>query len=190
MRARSNVHPNAEQLAGASRAAKTPPTSSHVFRKPQPPVNQVTRSKPRHGAGGGRDGAFRAEIPTLVDDVELETARLASMRDPTPSVADEIDVVWSPESEPVDPEKTYSKYVALLGAFSRVPVVTVSFDALRSLSMDSRMGFLIALIDGASTIETLLDVAAGMPPREVLHALVTLRDLGIVELREEWPPPR
>jgi len=63
-------------------------------------------------------------------------------------------------------------------------VVTVPFDQLSSLSLDNRMGFLIALIDGESSIQTLLDVAS-MPPREVLHALATLRDLGIIEFFEE-----
>jgi hypothetical protein len=41
------------------------------------------------------------------------------------------------------------------------------------------MGFLVALIDGASSIQNILDVA-GMPQPEVLSALVTLRDLGII----------
>jgi hypothetical protein len=138
----------------------------------------------------------RAETPTLVDEVELEAARLASMRNSSiPSIqsavvatarpADaEIEVVWATEPEPAEPEQLFSKYVRLLGAFTRVPIVTVPFEKIPSLSMDNRMGFLIALIDGTSTIQTLLDVAS-MPPREVLHALVTLRDLGIVEFRED-----
>ena len=45
------------------------------------------------------------------------------------------------------------------------------------------MGFLVALIDGETSIQSLLDVAA-MPPREVLHALATLRDLGIIRFRD------
>ena len=139
--------------------------------------------------------AIRGEMPTLVDDVELETARLASARrssappaPPTETVSrahsdHEIDVVWAPDSESLDPEVLFSKYVRLLGSFQRVPMLTVPFDQLASLSLDSRIGFLVALIDGASSIETLLDVAA-MPPREVLHALVTLRDLGILTFRD------
>ena len=127
-------------------------------------------------------------MPTLIDEVELEAARLESMKQTTPpappSHDEEIDVVWAPESDLLDPEKLFAKYVTLLGAFTRVPFVTVPFDQLPSLSMDNRMGFLIALIDGSSSIQTLLDVA-GMPPREVLHALVTLRDLEIVGFRDE-----
>ena len=134
------------------------------------------------------EDAERSERPTLIDDVELEAARLASMRpstmppdpfaDPRPSTG-EIEVVWAPESAQLDAEELFSKYVKVLGAFTRVPIVTVPFEQLPSLSMDNRMGFLVALIDGSTSIQMLLDVAA-MPPREVLHALATLRDLGIV----------
>jgi hypothetical protein len=140
--------------------------------------------------------AIREDMPTLVDEVELEVARLASARrssaPPAPPPVEsssrahsehDIDVVWSPDAEPLEPEVLFSKYVQLLGPFRRVPVVTVPFEQLPSLSLDSRIGFLVALIDGASSIETLLDVAA-MPPREVLHALVTLRDLGILTFRD------
>ena len=143
----------------------------------------------------GGAGAVRGEMPTLIDDAELEAARLASMRrssvPPAPRTAakapppeGEIHVVWDPESEPFDAEELFAKYVALLGAFTRMPVVLVPFDQLPSLSMDSRMGFLVALIDGSSSIQTILDVS-GMPPREVLHALATLRDLGIMGFRAE-----
>jgi len=139
--------------------------------------------------------ALRGEMPTLVDEAELEAARLASMRtsslppvpraSPTaPPAGAEIDVIWDPESEPLEAEELFAKYVALLGAFTRVPIVTVPFEQLPSLSMDHRIGFLVALIDGASSIQTILDVS-GMPPREVLHALATLRDLGIVDFRSE-----
>jgi hypothetical protein len=136
-------------------------------------------------------------MPTLVDDAELEAARIESMREssppppvsaagpvPAPRASEgEIEVLWAPESEQLEPEDLFAKYVKMLGAFTSIPYVTVPFEELPTLSLDSRMGFLIALIDGGSTIQELLDVA-GMPPREVLHALVTLRDLGIVRLRD------
>jgi hypothetical protein len=126
-------------------------------------------------------------MPTLVDDGELEAARLESMRrssrPPSDSPEVEINVEWAPKSE-LDPEELFSDYAADLGPFTRIPIVTVPFDELPSLSMDNRMGFLVALIDGASSIQNILDVA-GMPQREVLHALVTLRDVGIVGFRDD-----
>jgi hypothetical protein len=149
--------------------------------------NPQRTTGPQADSRGPRSGT-RAEQPTLVDDAELENARLASMREtspPPPRASEgEIEVTWAPESEQLDPEELFAKYVRVLGEFTRVPVITIPFDELPSLSLDNRMGFLVALIDGSSSIQTLLDIA-GMPPREVLHALVTLRDLGIVKLREE-----
>ncbi|HEY2513645.1 MAG TPA: hypothetical protein VGI39_22405 [Polyangiaceae bacterium] len=144
---------------------------------------------------GGSD-TVRGEMATLVDDGEMEEARLESMRrssvsletaakvPPAPASEADIDVVWAPESKTLDTHELFTKYAAILGDFNRVPIVTVPFDQLPSLSMDSRMGFLVALIDGTSSIQTLLDVA-GMPAREMLHALVTLRDVGIVGFGDE-----
>ena len=144
-------------------------------------------------------GAAREEMPTLVDDVELEAARVASTKRssaPPPPLAEDaaeverpltdhdIDITWAPDSELLDPEELFSKFVRLLGPFTRVPTITVTVERLSTLSLDNRMGFLVALIDGTTNIQTLLDVA-GMPPREVLHAIVTLRDLGILALRDE-----
>jgi hypothetical protein len=140
-------------------------------------------------------------MPTLVDEVELEAARIASAKQSSippsfkgeyqgererpsrPQTDHEIEVAWDLDSEPADPEELFPKYVRMLGPFSCVPIVTVPFEKITSLALDHRMGFLVALIDGTSSIQTLLDVA-GMAPREVLHALVTLRDLGIVAFRD------
>ena len=116
---------------------------------------------------GGAE-AVRSELPTLVDEAELEAARIASMRhSSTPPVppaapsAAEIHVEWAPDSG-LDPEEIFSGYVLLLGAFTRVPVLRVPLEELPSLSMDNRLGFLVALIDGASSIQNLLDVAAAI----------------------------
>jgi hypothetical protein len=183
MRAQPNVTTIVPQSEKRTRGDRDPRTSPHAFRRHHDPVNRLTRESAEFGAEADEGDAFRSETPTLVDAVELEAARLASMKGSMPPPPEEeIEVVWAPESELLDPEQLFAKYVKLLGAFTRMPLVTVPFEELPSLSMDNRMGFLIALIDGTSSIQTLLDVA-GMPPREVLHALVTLRDLGIVELR-------
>jgi hypothetical protein len=160
------------------------------------PESHSGDAKPTTVVPPGGIRAVRAEMPTLIDEVELEAARVLSMRDssipplrrgeaPEARRSDEdIEIVWAPESEQLNAEELFSKYVRLLGPFTRVPFVTVPFDQLPSLSLDNRMGFLVALIDGTSTIQTLLDVA-GMPAREALHALATLRDLGIVAFRDE-----
>jgi hypothetical protein len=161
---------------------------------------------PKHGSPGSGEKrrvtpdaapeSVRDAMPTLVDEVELEAARIASTKQSSippsfqearerpsrPTTDHEIEVAWDVDDEPADPEELFPKYVRMLGPFSRVPIVTVPFEKITTLALDHRMGFLVALIDGTSSIQTLLDVA-GMAPREVLHALVTLRDLGIVAFR-------
>jgi hypothetical protein len=48
-----------------------------------------------------------------------------------------------------------------------VPALAVSIDALRCAQLDHREGFLVSLLDGATNLETLLDLC-GMPIREAL----------------------
>lgn len=127
--------------------------------------------------------APRAEMPTITDEVALEVARLASRRSsrpPPPSASMEIEVEWELEPEGME---SVADFTARLGSLARVPTMTVPFDQLATLSLDNRMGFLIAMVDGTSTIQTLLDVAA-MPVLEVLRALVMLEERGIVEFRD------
>ena len=158
------------------------------------PAPDPAESRPITVVPPGGGSAVRSNLQTLVDEVELEAARLESMRrssvpppppaaNSTPPPADEINVEWAPEPT-TDADDRFSGYAVVLGAFSRVPLVRVPFEELSSLSMDSRMGFLVALVDGSSTIQNILDVA-GMPEREVLHALVTLREAGIIGFRDE-----
>jgi len=64
-------------------------------------------------------------------------------------------------------------YHARIGPLDRVPVVIVPPDQLRWLSLDHRAGFVLSHVDGASTLEEILDVS-GMP---ALHALRILAEL-------------
>jgi hypothetical protein len=63
-----------------------------------------------------------------------------------------------------------------------IPVLVAGADHLRAARLDGRAGFVLSLIDGVSTVETLLDVS-GMPAHETLGILEDLRQLGIIELR-------
>jgi hypothetical protein len=66
-----------------------------------------------------------------------------------------------------------------------VPVVTCTPAELLALPLDARSGFLLARIDGFSTLQTLLDVSA-MPAGEAMSLLEELLALGAVRL---LPPP-
>jgi hypothetical protein len=52
---------------------------------------------------------------------------------------------------------------------------------LRAATLDGRSGFLVSLIDGVTSVESLLDLS-GMPGEETLTRLEDLRLHGIVDL--------
>jgi len=66
-----------------------------------------------------------------------------------------------------------------------VPQVIMSQDELLALPIDARTGFLLARIDGVSTLQTLLDVSS-MPAGDAMALLEELLSLGAVRL---LPPP-
>lgn len=74
-------------------------------------------------------------------------------------------------------------YLARLGSLTQIVRVALSGDEIRWLSLDHRAGFLLSLIDGDSSIETLLDIS-GMPRLEALRILYGLFDQRVIALSE------
>jgi hypothetical protein len=74
-------------------------------------------------------------------------------------------------------------YLARLGSLAQIVRVALSGDEIRWLSLDHRAGFLLSLIDGESSIETLLDIS-GMPRLEALRILYGLLDQRVIALSE------
>jgi hypothetical protein len=66
-------------------------------------------------------------------------------------------------------------YLSRLGGLDQVINVVLPPEELRWLNLDHRAGFLLSLVDGASTIEELLDIS-GMPRLDALRILATLRE--------------
>jgi len=66
-----------------------------------------------------------------------------------------------------------------LGPMSRVPEPAVTGSEVRWLGLDHRDGFILAQVDGAHTIEEIIDVS-GMPKLAVLKTLVELLDMGAI----------
>lgn len=64
---------------------------------------------------------------------------------------------------------------------SRIPMVLVDPVRLRATKLDGRAGFLVSLIDGVMSVESLLDVS-GMPTDETVALLEDLRRRGIIAL--------
>ncbi len=74
-------------------------------------------------------------------------------------------------------------YLARLGSLSQVVRVAFSGDEIRWLSLDHRAGFLLSLVDGESSIETLLDIS-GMPRLEALRILFGMLDQRVIALSD------
>jgi hypothetical protein len=74
-------------------------------------------------------------------------------------------------------------YLARLGSLQQVVRVALSGDQIRWLSLDHRAGFLLSLVDGESSIETLLDIS-GMQRIEALRILFGLLDQRVIALSE------
>lgn len=68
-------------------------------------------------------------------------------------------------------------------ALDAVPWVMLSHAEITQLDLDHKEGFLLSLIDGRTSVETLLELAS-MPKRDVLRLLVRWTGMGIIILRE------
>jgi hypothetical protein len=64
-----------------------------------------------------------------------------------------------------------------------VPRLAVTAEGLHLLPLDSRAAYLLSLMDGRYTLETILDVC-DMPRDEAVAILRHLLELGVIELRE------
>lgn len=73
-------------------------------------------------------------------------------------------------------------YSARLGPPGSVPFVVVPNAHMRWLSMDHRAGFVLSLIDGKSTLDTILDLC-GMPRLDALHILHDLVEQKVVAVK-------
>jgi hypothetical protein len=64
-----------------------------------------------------------------------------------------------------------------------VPWLVVTYEALRAMRLDNRDAFVLSLIDGRATVETIVDMA-GMPEDETVGILGRLLHVGAIELRD------
>jgi len=75
----------------------------------------------------------------------------------------------------------YDMYASRIAGMDREVSVKMGPDQLRWLSLDHRAGFLLAMIDGGSTVDELLDVS-GMPRLDALRILCDLLDRKVIGL--------
>jgi hypothetical protein len=78
-----------------------------------------------------------------------------------------------------EPASTQREIPAATDFFQRIPRLAVEPRDLTLLALDHREGFLVSLVDGVSTIETVLDLCA-MPADEALEILESLALRGVL----------
>jgi hypothetical protein len=71
--------------------------------------------------------------------------------------------------------------LAAIGSESSVLAMAVTVGELTTFSLDSTAGFLLSLVDGASSVQDVLDMA-GMPRLAALRYLRDLFERGIVQV--------
>jgi hypothetical protein len=75
-----------------------------------------------------------------------------------------------------------SRYLARVGSLSRVPKLAVTPERLASLPLERNIGFVLALVDGTTSLETIVD-GSGLSPPVALALLVQLYEDGVIVLR-------
>jgi hypothetical protein len=68
-----------------------------------------------------------------------------------------------------------------IGSLEGVPVLALSIEELRSRALDHRAGFLVSRVDGASSVEMLLDIVP-MRRERALQILADLVEEGILRM--------
>jgi len=75
----------------------------------------------------------------------------------------------------------FRSYRSELGPLTRVPKLAGGTAALEGFNLPAAAGFLVAQMDGHTSIEDLLTLS-GLDPFEVLHAVKGLREARLIEL--------
>lgn len=80
-------------------------------------------------------------------------------------------------------EKLASLYGSRLGPLDRRPALAVEDEEVRWLGLDHRAGFLLSRVDGAHTLEELIDISS-MQRLDALRTLVELLEMGAICFRD------
>ncbi len=109
-------------------------------------------------------------VYSSVREVEPE-----SLRGPTSSMPPPLSRPPLPASQP--PESRPAPSLSL----DKIPVLRVSPSEIAKLPLDHRAGFVLAMIDGMSPLDAIVD-ASGLPSADVLHIVQQLLAMSIIKL--------
>ncbi|MBX3270246.1 MAG: hypothetical protein KF729_08290 [Sandaracinaceae bacterium] len=181
----STVPPPEEHAGGRDgwerqRRSVTPPPTAYDIPAVPPPANlpafgdalALVDHRPRPAALGATPLTEMADRFALGDfTAALRLAELVLGADPDNEEAQ--------QTARVSRDKLAQLYGSRLGSLHRVPRRTVADADVRWLGLDHRDGFVLSQVDGAHSVEELIDVT-GMPRLEVLKTLVELVEMGAI----------
>jgi hypothetical protein len=101
----------------------------------------------------------------------ISNVRIALAEPALPDVDVESEAYFEAEDEEL--------YWTIIGTSGAVPRLGISLSELRGQTLDCASGFVVAQIDGVSTVRDLIDVC-GMPRLDVLRILCELAQAGVV----------
>jgi hypothetical protein len=140
------------------------------------------------------DTIGRERLPTIVDEVATEEARIASvLMDSTPPRARgaspaeiEIAVRYS-EVEALEDDEQLAFLRARLAPLTRVPALTRKITELGPLIEDPKTAYVLGFIDGLLPLETIVEVA-GLPEVDTLRILDRAVDQYVITFRPKPNP--
>jgi len=154
-----------------------------------PPRDATRRERPSIGSESALLQAMGATpAPEItertIDDPCGEMRERASLGDFTGAIemaelilADDPENAEAAECSSTSRAVLENMYSARIGPLDRTPIVIVPRAQMRWLSIDHRAGFILSLVDGASTVEMIVDVSGmtRLDALRILHELVVQR---------------
>lgn len=148
--------------------------------KQRQPIDEASRETFRPRAltpsvdlsGYAREAEQSIRAPSPISDVRIALVEPAA---PDIEVEVEVDVETAGGVEGGDEEL----YWTVIGSPEVVPRLAMTLAELRTQALDSAAGFVVAQIDGVSTVQDVIDVC-GMPRLDVLTILCELAQAGVV----------
>jgi hypothetical protein len=168
-----------ETAAGIDGLGAGPAAAAERPKAAPPPAREAAAapSSPRSGGPASPLDELVADAKRLVKEGELESAldlfEAVARRDPSRlELQGYVELVRS---------RLVQRYRERLGDLSGVLQVTLSCEETLKYNLPAHAGFLLSLIDGATSAADILSVS-GMDPFEVLRMLNGLLEAGIVSV--------
>ncbi len=162
----------AEKMSSDKPAALPP--AARRSSPPSQPVRQPVSQPVRQPVSQPPPGSARSFAQTVT--AAVRTAPLPRAPEPYADIQDE----GAPADHPSDHEHGTAIFAAGAGealmqvaSLTGTPYIAMALQEVQRLPLDPRAGFLMSIIDGASTIPDLCDLA-GMPEDEVVSVLTEL----------------